>query len=108
MPRLLNTGGRIEMRIELTGAAAGTEGLERPFIGGFVVAQDVGVAVVGLDAEVRSFRTIPLVIDRFDEVQGFTEPKLDRPLIGFVAGITFHSKLHAPSYHLLLIPVRQI
>jgi hypothetical protein len=32
MLRLLNTGGRIEVRIELAGAHAGAEGLEDPFV----------------------------------------------------------------------------
>jgi hypothetical protein len=32
-------------------------------------------------------------------VHFFTKPELNRALIGFMASITFHSNLHAPSYH---------
>lgn len=60
----------------------------------FVMAQHVGIAVVGSDTKVQSFRPIPLVIDSLNENHSISEPELDRPLIRFVAGIRFNAKLH--------------
>jgi hypothetical protein len=61
------------------------------------MAQNIGVAIIGLDAKVQGFLPAPLVVDRLDELQPISKPELHRPLIGFVAGVTFHAKLHASS-----------
>jgi hypothetical protein len=68
----LNTGRRIKVRVELAGARTGTKRLERPFIRVFIVAQNVRIAVIGLKAEIRSVRTVPLFVDQLDEVHFFT------------------------------------
>jgi len=53
------------------------------------MAEDVYVAVVGSDPEVQGLWPIPLIVNGIDEERGIAEPELDRPLVGFVAGITF-------------------
>jgi hypothetical protein len=79
------------MRIKLPRARAGSKGFQRPFIRVLVVAQNVYVAVISLDAKIQGLRTIPLIVDRFDEALCIPKPKLDWALISLMASVTFHS-----------------
>jgi hypothetical protein len=58
------------------------------------MAENVGIAIIGLDAEVKGVGPVPLVVDGFDEMHRVSKPELDWPLIGFMAAVTFHAKLH--------------
>ncbi len=82
------------MRIELPRAAVRTKRFERPFIIGFIMTENVCVAVIGSDPEVHGLRPIPLILNRLDEERGIAEPELNGPFIGFVSGITFNAKFH--------------
>jgi hypothetical protein len=82
------------MGIELSGAGLRTERLHRPFVVGFVVAENVRVTVIGSNAKICIVGTVPLILEGFDEENAAAEPELDRALIGLVAGITFDLDFH--------------
>ena len=82
------------MRIELSRTAHGSKGFQRPFVRRLVMSENIGVAVIGLDAEVEGIGAVPLVIDRFDEMRHFAKPELYRPLVRFMTRIGFNTKFH--------------
>jgi len=82
------------VRIGKPGTHLGTEGFQSPFVAVLIMAENVRVSVICVDAEVQSIRSIPLVFNRFNEMSRIPEPELNWPLIGFMAGITFNPKLH--------------
>ena len=82
------------MGIELSGAGLRTERLQCPLLASVVAAENVGVTVIGSDAKIHVVRSVPLILDGFDEEYDVPEPELDRALIGFVAGIAFDLNSH--------------
>jgi hypothetical protein len=82
------------MGIKYAGAAFGSKRFQRPFIALFVMAEDVSIAVIGSHTKVYGRRSVPLILDGFDEQHGIAKPKLNGALVGLVAGITFDAKLH--------------
>jgi hypothetical protein len=62
--------------------------------------KDISIAVIRSDTEIYGRRPVPLILG-FDEQHGISKPELDRALVGFVAGITFHAELHGSLYHSL-------
>ena len=82
------------MRIGLSRAGLRTKRLERPLISHFIVAKDVGVAIIGPYAKVNRLWTVPLIFNGFDKENRIAEPEFDRALVGFVTGVAFNLDLH--------------
>ncbi len=70
------------------------ERAERPLAGGFVMTQNVGVAVACRDLEITVVRSQPAVLDRRDLEPTVAERKGARLLFATVAGVTFNLDSH--------------
>ena len=90
------------MGIELSGAGLRTERLQCPLLASFLAAENVGVTVIGSDAKIHVVRSVPLILDGFDEEYDIPEPELDRTLIGFVTGIAFDSNFHVTLFQRII------
>ncbi len=90
------------MGIELSGAGLRTERLQCPLLASFLAAENVGVTVIGSDAKIHVVRSVPLILDGFDEEYDVPEPELDRTLIGFVTGIAFDSNFHVTLFQRII------
>jgi hypothetical protein len=71
-----------------------SEGFQRPIITGLVVAENVGVSIVGYDSEVHRVRAVPLVLDRRHEPSLIAEPEFCRAFVCFAPTEAFNSNSH--------------
>jgi len=84
------------------------EGVQQPIILLLLMAKDVEVLIVGQNLETLVTNTIPLIEDLSD----FEDPSRglisnrepERPLIGFVAGVTFNLDVQAHGSVFLISP----
>ena len=70
------------------------ERAERPLAGGFVMTQNIGVAIACGHLEVAVVRRQPAVLDRRDLEPAVAERKGARFLFAAVAGVTFNLDSH--------------
>ena len=66
-----------------------------PDVCGFGVAEYVCVAIVCTNTKVQGIDSVPLFFNGLDKEQPFADPKLDRTLIRFMAGIRFDLDFHS-------------
>ena len=71
--------------------------LQCPFLGGFIVPEQVGFSFRALNLEIRGRWLVPLIQYSGDVVTLIIEHELTGPFIGFVAGIRLdiHGERHA-------------
>jgi hypothetical protein len=58
------------------------------------MAQDVEVAIAGLELEKNMLGAVPLVDHVLHEILVVVQPKANGPLFGFATGVTLDLKIH--------------
>jgi len=86
----LPPGRRCCARLSLFRRRGGAEGVERPDVLNFIVAEDVEISVVGANPEIDRVRLVPLVFHVHDLKFPAANRETRRPLVGAVARIALH------------------
>jgi hypothetical protein len=75
--------------MSLAVSARGAKTVETPEILGFVVTEDVEIAVLGANAKISGARRIPAAVKILDVVGAAAKGETQRTFVGAIACVTF-------------------